>query len=136
MQENTANLGSQGIIHQSSCVDPTPKKKQNGVTHSRVARYLKFTTQLPNFLWGEADLTATYIINLMSSRVLMFQTLYHMFLKSFLNTRVLSSLFSIFFDVQCLSTFMLITEPNLILKLSKVYLLGIPQIRRGRNAIP
>ena len=54
-------LQSQGIIHQSSCVD-TPK--QNGIAERKnrnlleVARSLMFTSNVPKQFWGEAILTA------------------------------------------------------------------------------
>ena len=61
-----------GIVHQSSCKD-TPQ--QNGVTERKnkylleVARALLFSKNIPKSLWGEAILTATYLINRMPSRI-------------------------------------------------------------------
>ena len=55
-----------GIVHQSSCID-TPQ--QNGSAKRKnkhlleVARALRFTNQVPKYLWGEVVLTATYLIN-------------------------------------------------------------------------
>ena len=66
-----------GIINQSSCVN-TPQ--QNGIAERKnrhlleVARSIMFTTHIPKQFWGEAVLTATYLINRMPSRVLNFQT--------------------------------------------------------------
>ncbi|CAN0913556.1 Retrovirus-related Pol polyprotein from transposon TNT 1-94, partial [Linum grandiflorum] len=66
-----------GIVHASSCVD-TPQ--QNGIAERKnrhlldVARSLMFTHNVPKHLWGEAVLTATYLINRMPSRVLDFKT--------------------------------------------------------------
>lgn len=76
-----SNLGSylseHGIIHQSSCVD-TPQ--QNGMAERKskhlleVARSLMLSSHVPKQFWGEAVLTATYLINRMPSGVLNFQT--------------------------------------------------------------
>ncbi|RVW39091.1 Retrovirus-related Pol polyprotein from transposon TNT 1-94 [Vitis vinifera] len=66
-----------GIVHQSSCID-TPQ--QNGVAERKnrhlmeVARSLMIASNVPKQLWGEAVLTATYLINRMPSRILQFKT--------------------------------------------------------------
>ena len=63
-------LLSQGIVHQSSCIDTL---QQNGVAERKnrhlleVARSLMFTTHVPKIFRGEAVLTATYLINRMPS---------------------------------------------------------------------
>ncbi|RVW75295.1 Retrovirus-related Pol polyprotein from transposon TNT 1-94 [Vitis vinifera] len=64
---------SQGILHDSSCVN-TPQ--QNGVAKRKngyllnTTRALLFQGNVPKFYWGEAVLTATYMINRIPSRVL------------------------------------------------------------------
>ena len=66
-------LSEHGILHQTSCPDTPP---QNGVAERKnrhileVARSLMFTMNVPKFLWSEAVMTATYLINRTSSRVL------------------------------------------------------------------
>ena len=70
-------LQENGIIHQSSCVD-TPQ--QNGVAELKnkhileIARALLFTSHMSSQFWGDSILKATYLINLMLSRVLSFVT--------------------------------------------------------------
>ncbi|GMI70512.1 hypothetical protein HRI_000720500 [Hibiscus trionum] len=79
-------LSEQGIIHQSSCPN-TPQ--QNGVSERKnrhlvaVARALMFTMDVPKYLWGEAVLTACYLINRLPSKVLNFQTPLHTLQKNF-----------------------------------------------------
>ena len=78
-QNHTLNefLSSKGIVHQSSYAY-TPQ--QNGVaerknTHlSEVARSLMLFTSLPSYPCGDVVLTATHLINQMSSHVLHLQT--------------------------------------------------------------
>ncbi|CAL9013295.1 unnamed protein product [Prunus brigantina] len=66
-----------GIIHQRSC-SYTPQ--QNGVAERKnrllleVARSLLLSMSVPKSYWGEAVLTAAYLINRMPSQVLKFQT--------------------------------------------------------------
>src|SRR4051812_23212585 len=66
-------LLSKGIQHQSTC-SGTPA--QSGVAEQKnhhlleVARALMFQMNMPKFLWSDAVLTATYLINRMPSRVL------------------------------------------------------------------
>ncbi|CAN1766567.1 Retrovirus-related Pol polyprotein from transposon TNT 1-94 [Linum perenne] len=70
-------LLSKGIIHQSSCPN-TPQ--QNGVAERKnrhvleVARALMFSANLPKYFWGDAVLTATYLINRLPSKTLSFLT--------------------------------------------------------------
>jgi hypothetical protein len=58
------------ILNQTSCPDTTPR---NGVAERKnrhileVARSLIFTMNVPKFLWSEAVMTSTYLINIMPS---------------------------------------------------------------------
>ena len=69
----SAFTSKHGIIHEFTCVD-TPQ--QNGVAERKnrhlleVARCLMFQMYVPNSYWGEAVLTAVYLINRVISRVL------------------------------------------------------------------
>ena len=56
-----------------------------------VARSLLFSTHMPNQFWGEAVLTAAYLINRLPSRTLRFQTPCQL-LKSYPNTHLISHL--------------------------------------------
>ncbi|CAJ2656645.1 unnamed protein product [Trifolium pratense] len=84
-----------GIVHQSSCPN-TPQ--QNGVAKRKnrhlleVARALLFASKVPNYLWGEAVLTAAYLINRVPSKVLNFKTPIHIFKECFPNDRVSNDL--------------------------------------------
>jgi hypothetical protein len=66
-------LSAEGILHQTSCPD-TPS--QNGVAERKnrhileVARSLMYTMNVLKFVWSEAVMTTTYLINCMPSRVL------------------------------------------------------------------
>ncbi|KAL5840582.1 hypothetical protein ACOSQ4_013190 [Xanthoceras sorbifolium] len=88
-----AYLLGEGIVHQSSCVD-TPQ--QNGVSERKnrhlleVARSLMIAMNVPKNFWGEAVLTAAYLINRLPSRVLNFQTPCQVFSMKFPNNRLLS----------------------------------------------
>jgi IS30 family transposase len=73
-----------GLVHQSSCVNTL---QQNGLAERKnkhlleVAWALLFTNQVPKYLWGEAVLTTTYLINRMPNKVLSFETPFDVFHK-------------------------------------------------------
>ncbi|CAH9080868.1 unnamed protein product [Cuscuta epithymum] len=70
-------FAEKGIIHQSSCIN-TPA--QNGIAERKnrhlleVTRAIMFSTKIPKYLWGEAVLHATYLINRMPSKILGFKS--------------------------------------------------------------
>ena len=84
-----------GILHQSSCTD-TPE--QNGIAERKnkhlleVARAMMFYMNLPKYFWGDAVLTASYLINRMPSKVLQYSTPLECFKKIFPESRVNSDL--------------------------------------------
>ena len=75
-------LIEKGIQHQSTC-PYTPQ--QNSVSERKnrhlleVSRALMLSMNVPKYLWGEAVLTAAYLINRVPSRVLNHQTLLNFF---------------------------------------------------------
>ncbi|RVW33868.1 Retrovirus-related Pol polyprotein from transposon TNT 1-94 [Vitis vinifera] len=87
-------LAQEGIVHLSSCVD-TPQQNRIAERKNRhlleVARSLMFSMNVPKLFWGQAVLTAAYLINRMPSRVLKFQTPCQTLLKSFPTTRLIST---------------------------------------------
>jgi hypothetical protein len=82
-KEFNSFLSAHGILHQTSCPDTPP---QNGVAERKnrhileVARSLMFTMNVPKFLWSDAVLTATYLINRTPSRILGMKTTCEMLL--------------------------------------------------------
>ena len=84
-----------GIHHQSTCVD-TPQ--QNGIAKRKnkhlleVSRAIMFSMHVPKYLWGEAVLTSSYLINRMPTRVLNYSTPLECLKKCFHETCIPSNL--------------------------------------------
>ena len=85
-------LKNNGIVHQSTCVE-TPQ--QNGIAERKNRHLLEvvcaimFTNNVPKLFWGEAILTASYLINRFSSKVLQFQTPLQILLQTYPHTRLI-----------------------------------------------
>lgn len=88
-------LKEKGIQHQSTCRG-TPK--QNGIAERKnkhlleVACAIMFSMHVPKYLWGEAVLTASYLINRMPTRVLKVVTPLECLKKTFSESRIYSDL--------------------------------------------
>jgi hypothetical protein len=127
-----------GIVHQSSCVD-TPQ--QNGLAERKnkqlleVARALLFTNQVPKYLWGEAVLTATYLINRMPNKVLSFETPFDVFHKFYPTNRLSSSLPLKIFGCTIFVHIHSIIEENLNPEPQNVCLLVMLPLKRGINVL-
>ncbi|KAL5857492.1 hypothetical protein ACOSQ3_004950 [Xanthoceras sorbifolium] len=92
-QHLSSFLTENDIQHQSTCRN-TPQ--QNGIVERKnrhlleVSRALMLSMNVPKYLWGEAVLTATYLINRVPSRVLKHDTPLH-YLKNYFPTNRLGS---------------------------------------------
>jgi len=88
-------LEEKGIQHQSTCSD-TPQ--QNGIAERKnkhlleVTRAIMFSMHVPKYLWGDAILTATYLINRMPTRILKYITPLECFKNFFPECRLFSDL--------------------------------------------
>lgn len=72
--------------------------QQNGIVEREnrylleVSRSLLFSRNVPKYLWGEAIITAAYLLNYIPARVLQLQTPLNVFLKFFTPTHPFTSL--------------------------------------------
>lgn len=88
-------LTEKGILHQSTC-RTTPQ--QNGIAERKnrhlleVSRALCFSMHVPKYLWGEAVLTASYLINRLPTRVLNYTTPLNCFKKMYLTVHIFSDI--------------------------------------------
>ena len=84
-----------GIIHHMSCVHTSP---QNGLAKRKnrhllnVTRSLLFTHNVPKNFWGDALLTAGYLINRLPSKFLNFQSPHEKLVSLFPSVRFFSNL--------------------------------------------
>ena len=88
-------LSTNGLLHHSSCVD---SPQQNGISERKnrhlleVARSLLFTANVPKRFWGDAILTACFLINRQPSKVLNFNTPLSCLRQSYPKSRSFSEL--------------------------------------------
>lgn len=88
-------LQQHGIIHQTSCIN-TPQ--QNGTAERKnrhlldVTRALMLTNNVPKYYWGEAILTATYLINRLPSKTLTYSTPFDLLSKAYPTAPLLNHL--------------------------------------------
>ncbi|KAK9217910.1 hypothetical protein WN943_006540 [Citrus x changshan-huyou] len=84
-----------GIIHTSTCRD-TPQ--QNGIAERKnchlleVSRAIMLSMHVPKYLWGDAVLTACYLINRMPTRVLKYQSPLEYFTLIYPSSRMTSNI--------------------------------------------
>jgi hypothetical protein len=70
-------IQEKGIVHQSTCRD-TPE--QNGIAERKnkylleIVRVIMFSMNVPKYLWGDAPLIASYLVNRMPTRDLKYNT--------------------------------------------------------------
>lgn len=100
-----------------------------------VARALCFSTKVPNYLWGEAILTTTYLINWMPTRILNLKTPLTFFKECFPTSQLFGDIplqifgsiaFAHSHDIHCGKL-----EP----KAGKCILLAILQIKKVTSAL-
>ena len=127
-------LLKKGMLHQSSCVN-TPQ--QNGVSEWKnlhlleIARSLLFASNVPKCFWGDALLTAYFLINCMPSTVLQFQTPLQTLKKYFPENRIFSKLDLLIFGC---TAFVHLQDPSLSkldARSCKCIFLGYSSVQKG-----
>ena len=122
-------MSQHGILHQSSCAH-TPQ--QNGVAERKnrqlveTARTLLLHSYVPFRFWGDAVLTACYLINRMPSSILL--------TKSLIPSFFLPNLFISFLLVSLAVLVLFILSPGqdkLFAKATKCIFLGYSQLQKG-----
>ena len=93
-----------------------------------------FTMHVPKYLWGEV-LTASYLMNRMSSRFLNYQTPILSLMKSYPHFRFIHSLPSKSLVLQHLLIIIHLTNVSLNLKPLNVSFLVILPLKRVRNVV-
>ena len=131
-------LSTQGIIHQSSCIEPP---QQNGIAERKnhhlleVARSLTFTANVPKHFSGEAVFTTNYLINWIPL-VPFNLTLQVNYFSSHFLTLVLSLPFRPkYLGVQLLSIFIPYIAAHLTPNHSNMFSWGTLLIKRDTSAI-
>ena len=132
-------LTKHGVVHLSSCVE-TPQ--QNGIAERKnrhlldVAHACMFARQVPKYLWGEAVLTATYLMNRMLAKFWISPLLGKFFLIVILKWPVYLQIFHPGYLVALyLFTLTRIIAASLIRELTSVSLLGILLTKKATSAI-
>ncbi|RDX86142.1 hypothetical protein CR513_32563, partial [Mucuna pruriens] len=124
-------LKDNGVVHELTCVNTS----QQNVYLLEVARALLFQMSIPNVYWGEAAITATYLINRLPTHVLNGISLIKHILSFFPSSPLMLSLLSRVFG--CVA-FVHSHNPHrgkLDPRAVNVFSLVIPQIKRGLSVI-
>lgn len=129
------NFCDKGIIHQSSCVNNTHQQNEVAGRKNKhlleVARALSFTTKIPKYIWGEAVLTKTFLINRLPTRILVFKAPLELCKECFPTSQLIANVLWIFFAALFLCIIMTLEKQNLIHEQTKVFWLVILLIKRS-----
>ena len=88
-------MNGKGILHQSTCSNTL---EHNGIVEHKnkhlleVARAMMFYMNIPKYLWGDAILIASYLINKIPTKVLKYTTPLECLKKVFPKSRINSEL--------------------------------------------